>query len=104
MYDITNCSYNQDCKHILTLLDQIETLCGHDKPIVLVGNKLDLEQRRYVSKQDVEELVKYSIPVVEGCMKQQEDRKVVLDTIIKMVLAKRKQEYVAPNKKKCNMM
>jgi GTPase SAR1 family protein len=105
MYDITSCSYDEDCKRIITLLDQIETLCGHNKPIVLVGNKLDLEQKRYVLKQHVEELVKHSIPVIEGCMKRPEDRKVVLDTIIKMVLAKRtKQEHVVHEKKKCNMM
>ena len=67
VYDITNQESFSNIKNWIKDLQNV----GNDIKGVIIGNKLDLEQKRDVSKQDLEEIgKKYNMPILETSAKQ----------------------------------
>ena len=67
VYDITNQESFSNIKNWIKDLQNV----GNDIKGVIIGNKIDLEQKRDVSKQDLEEIgKKYNMPILETSAKQ----------------------------------
>ena len=67
VYDITNEESFSNIKNWIKDLQNV----GNDIKGVIIGNKIDLEQKRDVSKQDLEEIGnKYNMPILETSAKQ----------------------------------
>ena len=67
VYDITNQESFGNIKNWIKDLQNV----GNDIKGVIIGNKIDLEQKRDVSKQDLEEIgKKYNMPILETSAKQ----------------------------------
>ena len=67
VYDITNEESFSNIKNWIKDLQNV----GNDIKGVIIGNKIDLEQKRDVSKQDLEEIgKKYNMPILETSAKQ----------------------------------
>ena len=67
VYDITNQESFGNIKNWIKDLQNV----GNDIKGVIIGNKIDLEQQRDVSKQDLEEIgKKYNMPILETSAKQ----------------------------------
>ena len=67
VYDITNQESFSNIKNWIKDLQNV----GIDIKGVIIGNKIDLEQKRDVSKQDLEEIgKKYNMPILETSAKQ----------------------------------
>ena len=67
VYDITNQESFNNIKNWIKDLQNV----GNDIKGVIIGNKIDLEQKRDVSKQDLEEIgKKYNMPILETSAKQ----------------------------------
>ena len=67
VYDITNQESFGNIKNWIKDLQNV----GNDIKGVIIGNKIDLEQKRDVSKQDLEEIGnKYNMPILETSAKQ----------------------------------
>ena len=67
VYDITNQESFSNIKNWIKDLQNV----GNDIKGVIIGNKIDLEQKRDVSKQDLEEIGnKYNMPILETSAKQ----------------------------------
>ena len=67
VYDITNQESFSNIKNWIKDLQNV----GNDIKGVIIGNKIDLEQKRDVKKQDLEEIgKKYSMPILETSAKQ----------------------------------
>ena len=102
MYDITKqASYDS----ISEWMKNIREVQPKDFPIVLLGNKIDLEEKRDISKEEGEELAqKYELPFYETSNKTGENiEKSCLDLIDKIIIAKKKKkEEEKKNKKNKN--
>ena len=67
VYDITNQESFSNIKNWIKDLQNV----GNDIKGVIIGNKIDLEQKRDVTKQDLEEIgKKYNMPFLETSAKQ----------------------------------
>ena len=67
VYDITNQESFSNIKNWIKDLQNV----GNDIKGVIIGNKIDLEQKRDVKKQDLEEIgKKYNMPILETSAKQ----------------------------------
>jgi small GTP-binding protein len=86
MYDITNAeTLNKLSEWYLLIKENLD----HDPPILLVGNKLDLEEHREVSKEQVEKFKeKHKLTSsMEISLKTGENVEEMFVNIIKMILA-----------------
>lgn len=63
VYDITNCD---SFSHVSKWIQEIYNNVGNDIPILLIGNKLDLEDKRIISSEKLIEIAKiYNLEFIE---------------------------------------
>ena len=90
MYDITN---KQSFDSIPEILKAIENEKGENFPLILIGNKIDLENERIIKKEEGEELAeKYGMEFIEVSNKEGINIEKAGLSIINKILEKRKDD------------
>ena len=90
MYDITN---KQSFDSIPEILKAIENEKGENFPLILIGNKIDLDNERIIKKEEGEELAeKYGMEFIEVSNKEGINIEKAGLSIINKILEKRKDD------------
>ena len=90
MYDITN---KQSFDSIPEILKAIENEKGENFPLILIGNKIDLENERIIKKEEGEELAeKYGMEFIEVSNKEGINIEKAGLSIVKKILEKRQDD------------
>ena len=96
MYDISNkTSFNS----VGDWIKNVKDYKGEDFPMILIGNKIDKEKQRIISKEDGEKIgKKYNIDFIEISNKQNINVNEAGLTIVKKIIEKRGNEYNESNR------
>ena len=108
MLDITN---KESYQNIKTWNNLIKEECGHKLPIIIVGNKTDLEEDRFIIKEDAKaHFKKQKLKYVETSCKEGKNIKKAIIRICKIIIDSQKERkdfsfslsgsYCLDNKKK----
>ena len=108
MFDITN---KESYQNIKTWNNLIKEECGHKLPIIIVGNKTDLEEDRFIIKEDAKaHFKKQKLKYVETSCKEGKNIKKAIIRICKIIIDSQKERkdfsfslsgsYCSDNKKK----
>ena len=90
MYDITNKSTFDSIPEILKTIEEEK---GKDFPMILIGNKIDLENKREIKKEEAEELAeKYGMELIEISNKEGINIEKAGLSIVKKILEKRQDD------------
>ena len=90
MYDITNKSTFDSIPEILKTIEEEK---GKDFPMILIGNKIDLENEREIKKEEAEELAeKYGMELIEISNKEGINIEKAGLSIVKKILEKRQDD------------
>ena len=84
MFDITN---KETYKNIKMWTNLIKEECGHKMPILMVGNKIDLEEERFIKKEDAKAFFKKKkFKYVETSCKEGTNVKKAITRICKIII------------------
>ena len=84
MFDITN---KETYKNIKMWTNLIKEECGHKMPILMVGNKIDLEEERFIKKEDAKAFFKkQKFKYVETSCKEGTNVKKAITRICKIII------------------